>query len=109
MLRITAIILLATLASAAANAASDGGSQSQSLSTQRGIGKGQRNATELHTGPVAPGGLMATQPASPAYDQQFNGGGQYPLIVAPYIEVPGYSPQPNPPRPHPPRPVPHGR
>lgn len=97
MLRFAAIILLSTLGSAPANAASQADSRPQVLSTQRGLTDGKREATVLHTEPLARGGVITTPP----YDQQINGAAQYPLIIAPYIQVPGYTPQPNPPRPAP--------
>ncbi len=101
MLRFAAIILLSTLGSTTANAAPEAGNQPLILSTQRGISDGQRNATVLHTGPLAGAGVMATQPISPYYDHQINGPAPYPVIVAPYIHVPGFTPHPNPPRPVP--------
>ncbi len=100
MLRFTAIILIATFGSVA-NAAAETGSRPQVLSTQRGIGDTQRDATVLRSAPPAHADVNATQPRPPAYDQQGNGAAQYPLIVAPYIEVPGVTPPPNPPRPAP--------
>lgn len=100
MLRFAAVILLSTLGFAPAHAAPQADSRPQVLSTQRGLADGQRDATVLHTGPMAPAGLVTT----PSYDAQNNGTAQYPLIVAPYIQVPGYTPQPGPPRP-----VPHSR
>jgi len=104
MLRFATIILLSTLGPAAANAAPDTGSRPQILSTERGISDGQRDATVLHTPPPSRAGAIATQPNAPAYDQQVNGSAPYPYIVAPYIQIPGNTPYPNPPRP-----VPHGR
>lgn len=107
MLRFTAIILIATFGSVA-NAAAETGSRPQVLSTQRGIGDPQRgigdpqrDATVLRSAPPAHADVNATQPRPPAYDQQGNGAAQYPLIIAPYIEVPGVTPPPNPPRPAP--------
>lgn len=100
MLRFTAIILIATFGSVA-NAAAETGSRPQVLSTQRGIGDPQRDATVFRSAPPAHADVNATQPRPPAYDQQGNGAAQYPLIIAPYIEVPGVMPPPNPPRPAP--------
>ena len=101
MLRFATIILLSMLGSASVNAAAETGSRPQVLSTQRGLTDGQRDATVLHTGPHAPAGTMAAPQYSPSYDQQVNGSAPYPFIVAPYIQVPGYTPQPGPPRPTP--------
>ncbi len=97
MLRSAAIILLVTAGSTPAIAAPEAGSRPQILSTQRGISDG----TTLRTGPVSRQGVMAAQPNSAPYDQAANGYAPYPYIIAPYIQVPGFPPQPNTPRPTP--------
>ncbi len=104
-LRGVAIVVMLGAASDMAFAAS----QTKSLDTQRGIRDGSSGGTELSTAPLSQRGVTGTQSMGST-----DGSGQYPYIVAPYIQVgPGGGPIPYPPNPpHPPqpprpRPTPH--
>lgn len=101
MLRSAAIIVLWTAGLTPVIAAPQASSRPQILSTQRGITDGRSDGTELHTGPLSHQGVFATQPIAAPYEQPANGSTPYPYIVAPYIQVPGFVPQPYPPRPTP--------
>jgi hypothetical protein len=98
-------VVVALLASAsAANAASATGGQPLVLDTQRGISDGQ-SGTVLQTAPLSSARIVEAQPIATPVELAPNS--SPPLIVAPYIQVPGgQQPYPTPhPQPHP-RPVP---
>ena len=103
--RSKATVVLLAVVSAAAVAAPQTSSRSQSLSTQRGISDGQSGGTELQTGPLLHQPIVGAQPMATPQELPPNGSTPYPYIIAPYIQVPGASPTPHPqPRP---RPMPH--
>ncbi len=99
-LKATATVMLLAAASSTAFAAPPADSQPLVLDTQSGIHDGKRGGTGLQTAPLSQRGAAGSQPAM-APDAA-----QYPLVVAPYIEVPGGGPRPPYPSPRP-RPTPH--
>jgi hypothetical protein len=92
---LASLLMTATVALAAADP-----SPGLSLSTTRGI-QGGKGGTELRTTQRAPGG--EARPVG-ATGMQPNEGAQFPLIIAPYIQVPGNG---SPPSMTNPRPTPH--
>jgi hypothetical protein len=93
-------VLLLAAASSAAVAAQPADSRPLVLDTQSGISDGTRGGTELRTAPLSQRGTAGAQ-QTVAPDAA-----QYPLVIAPYIEVPGGGPRPLSPSPRP-RPAPH--
>ncbi|TPQ44136.1 MULTISPECIES: hypothetical protein [Cupriavidus] len=105
LLQSAATALLLAAASSAI-AAPPSTSQPLILDTQGGIHDGKSGGTGLQTAPPSRRGAAGGQPYMAPEASQPNGAAQYPIIVAPYIEVPGGGP--NPPYPTPrPRPTPH--
>ncbi|CAG2142452.1 hypothetical protein LMG31506_02679 [Cupriavidus yeoncheonensis] len=94
-----AIAMLLAAASSAAFAAPPADSRPMVLDTQGGISDGKRGGAELRTTPQAQRGAGSQPAMAPE-------AAQYPLVVAPYIEVPGGGPRPPYPSPRP-RPTPH--
>lgn len=99
-LKAAAIVMLLAAASSTAFAAPPSDSRPLVLDTQSGISDGKRGGTELQTAPLSPRGAPGSQPAMAPE------AAQYPLVIAPYIEVPGNGPRPPYPSPRP-RPTPH--
>ena len=98
--RAAAAAMLLAAATSAAFAAPPVDSRPLVLDTHGGISDGKRGGTELRTAPLAQRGAAGSQPAMAPE------AAQYPLVVAPYIEVPGGGPRPPYPSPRP-RPTPH--
>lgn len=98
--------VVALLASAPlAHAASSTARPPLILDTQSGISDGQ-SGTVLQTAPLSHARIVEAQPI--ATPQELTPNSSQPLIVAPYIQLPGGGPQPYP-QPYPtpqPRPVP---
>jgi hypothetical protein len=94
-----ATAMLLGAASSAAFAAPPADSRPLVLDTHSGISDGKRGGTELQTAPLSPRGAAGSQ-------QNIAPEAQYPLVVAPYIEVPGGGQRPPYPPPRP-RPTPH--
>ena len=103
LFRTTAVVALLAWVSAS-HAASAAGGQPLILDTQRGIIDGQ-GGTVLQTAPLSHARIVEAQPI--ATPEELAPNSSPPLIVAPYIQVPGgQQPYPAPqPHPHPaPRP-----
>ncbi len=98
--RAAATAMLLAVASSAAFAAPPADSRPLVLDTQGGISDGKRGGTELQTAPLSSRGAAGSRPATTP------DASQYPLVVAPYIEVPGGGSRPPYPPPRP-RPTPH--
>lgn len=105
LLKSTATAMLLTAASLAF-AAPQSTSQPLVLDTQGGIHDGKSGGTGLQTAPPSRRGAAGAQPYIAPEASQPNGAAQYPIIVAPYIEVPGGGAHPPYPTPRP-RPTPH--
>lgn len=95
-LNAAATAMLLAAASPAAFAAQPADSRPLVLDTYSGISDGKRGGTGLQTAPLSQRGAAASQ-------QNIAPEAQYPLVVAPYIEVPGGGQRPPypPPRPRP--------
>ena len=93
-MRANAALVLA-LAGTAAHAAG----QPLILDTQRGISDGQ-SGTVLQNAPLSPQPMVQTQ-SLPTLNGSGTDGSQVPIIVAPYLEVPGGGGRPPRPRPAP--------
>jgi len=105
LLRSTVTAVLLGMASAAAFSAPQESSPPLVLGTQRGISDGGSGGTALQSAPLSQQRDAGAQPIATPEGPQVNGSTPYPLIVAPYIEVPGGVPAPRPPLR--PRPTPH--
>jgi hypothetical protein len=99
-LRFAATAMLLAVASSTAFAASPADSRPLVLDTQSGISDGKRGGTGLQTAPLSPRGAARSQSAMTP------DASHYPLVIAPYIEVPGGGSKPPYPPPRP-RPTPH--
>ncbi|WER49872.1 hypothetical protein CupriaWKF_22410 [Cupriavidus sp. WKF15] len=91
-------MLLAAASSAVFAAPADG--KPLVLDTQSGISDGKRGGTGLQTGPLSPRDAAGSHPGMTP------DASQYPVVVAPYIEVPVGGSRPPYPAPRP-RPTPH--
>lgn len=94
-----ALMAGAVMAMALASAGAGAAGQPLILDTQRGISDGQ-SGTVLQNAPLSPQPMVQTQ-SLPTLNGSGTDGSQPPIIVAPYVEVPGGGGRPPRPMPRP--------